>query len=176
MSEFGSVSAPLLAAVFAWAGLAKARRRAATAASFSALGLPAARGLALAVPAAELGIAAALLARPALGATAALLTLAAFSAVLGSALRRGAAVACGCFGTAGARRVSDVDLFRNAALALLAAPALAVWQPSAPTLPALIAVTGAAAAAGVALALLQLRRDTGRLWDNRLAPGPEALL
>jgi hypothetical protein len=116
------VLAVALAAVFAWAAVAKLRRRPATVSSFAAFGLPAPASLAVAVPATELVVAALLVVRPVLGATLALAALAGFSTQLVLARRRGIDAGCGCFG--GVRPAGpNVDLARNA---VLAAAALAI--------------------------------------------------
>ncbi|MGE0795170.1 MAG: MauE/DoxX family redox-associated membrane protein [Acidimicrobiia bacterium] len=114
-----SLLAAGLAAVFAWAAVAKLRRRDATAASFAAAGLPAPAGLAVAVPVGELALAALLLASPLAGATLALAALAGFTTQLVLARRRGVATGCGCFGGAGSS-APGLELARNAALATVA--------------------------------------------------------
>lgn len=113
----GELLAVALAAVFAWAGAAKAVDRRATARSFRALGLPGAAVLTTGVPVAELALAAGLVLVPAAAAPLAVALLAAFSVVLGRALHDGVAVGCGCFGTARRGPVSARDLVRNAVLA-----------------------------------------------------------
>jgi uncharacterized membrane protein YphA (DoxX/SURF4 family) len=112
-----------LAAVFAWAAVAKLRRRPATVRSFAASGLPAPDVLAVAVPAGEIVLAAVLVASPAAGATLALAVLAGFTTQLLLARRRGVDTGCGCFG--GARPAApDVELARNAVLAAVAVAVL----------------------------------------------------
>jgi uncharacterized membrane protein YphA (DoxX/SURF4 family) len=110
----------VLAAVFAWAGAAKAVDRRATARSFRALGLPGEVVLTTGVPVAELLLAAGLVLAPAAAAPVALGLLTAFTVVLGRALRDGVAVGCGCFGTARRGAVSGRDLARNGVLAAMA--------------------------------------------------------
>ena len=173
MSGFGTAAAAVLVAVFVWAALAKARAPDATRRTAAALGLPAARHVAVLLPVAEAGVALLLLLRPRAGAVAALLLLAVFSALLVAALRRGVKVACGCFGTTSTAVVSAADLVRNALLAGLAVLALADPVPRAPELPAVIGVVTAAVTGWVLLGLVALRRDTGRLWDNTVPPRPE---
>jgi uncharacterized membrane protein YphA (DoxX/SURF4 family) len=109
-----------LAAVFAWAGAAKAVDRRATARSFRALGLPGDALLTTGVPVVELVLAAGLVLVPAAAAPLAFGLLVAFSVVLGRALREGVPVGCGCFGTARRGPVSARDLLRNAVLAAVA--------------------------------------------------------
>jgi hypothetical protein len=121
----GDVLAIALAAVFAWAGAAKAVDRDTTARSFRALGLPGRALLTTGVPVAELLLAAGLVLVPAAAAPVAVGLLVAFSVVLGRALRDRVAMGCGCFGTARRGPVSGRDLVRNAVLAA-AAVAVAV--------------------------------------------------
>jgi len=158
--DLGMAAACVLAATFAWAGAAKLGRPADTAAGFRALGLSRAPALARIVPAVELLLAVALLAAPRLGGAAALALLAAFSAVLVHALRRGVEVRCACFGQAGGPPLSFVDLVRNGllgGLALLALPA--GFEPHVPALSA-SALVAAATLAGSGLLLLLRRRHT----------------
>jgi hypothetical protein len=138
----GDILAIALAAVFAWAGAAKAVDRAATARSFRALGLPGGALFTTGVPAAELVLAAGLVLVPAAAAAVAFGLVVAFSVVLARALRDGVAMGCGCFGTARRGPVSGRDLVRNAVLAVVA---LAV---------SVIGDTGAFAAAAGALGLV----------------------
>lgn len=162
-AEIGTVAAWLLAGVFAWAGAAKARRPLDTAAALRRLGLPAARPLAVAVPGVELGLALVLVVRPAAGGVAALVLLAAFSAVIGRAVRLQLDVGCGCFGSARNGPVSGVELLRNGLLAVLALAALAAPAPVTPDLPALVTATSAAVVGLVVLALVEVRRAGGAL-------------
>lgn len=175
MSGVGYVAACVTAGVLAWAGVAKWQRPKGTAASFAGLGLPAPKVLARAVPVAELCVAAALVVAPRVGAVAALVLLAAFTAVLAGAVRRGVGVGCACFGStaAAARPVSGVELVRNGGLLVLAATALAAREPMAPALEDVILVSTAVVVGVVGLAALDLRRSIGRVWDNRLAGEPE---
>lgn len=169
MQDVGTISAVLLAAVFALAGGGKLRRRRSTARAFADLGLPAPASLAVAVPAAELILAALLLARPRAGGAVALLALAAFSAVVARATRAGTGARCGCFGSASARPVSFGDLVRNALLAVAALAALAAPKAVGPTLEATVLVTAGAVAGLLVLALFRLHDEVGAVWDNRLA-------
>jgi len=164
VGEIGSAAAVVLAAVFGVAGAAKAARPRRTARAFAGLGVPLPGLLARVAPAAELLLAAALLVRPRLGGGAALVALAAFSAVLAAALRRGERVSCGCFGAAGSAPVSAADLVRNALLGVLAAAALAVPGPAGvPGLAGIVAATAALVAGLVTVALVRLRATTGPL-------------
>jgi hypothetical protein len=164
MTEIGRAAALVLAGVFLAAGVVKGLRPGVTAVAFRGLGLPGAGVLARVVPVAEAGLAVLLVLAPRVGAVAALLALAAFSAVLRAALRRGTAVACGCFGAAGTAPVSAVDLVRNGLLGLGALAALAAGEAGL-SLPAVLAVLTATAAAVVVLALLRLRLAVGPLFS-----------
>ena len=119
----GDVLAIALAAVFAWAGAAKAVDRTTTARSFRALGLPAVTALTTVVPVTELVLAAGLVLVPGVAAPLALAVLVGFTVHLVRARRAGVTVGCGCFGTARRGPVSGRDLVRNA---VLGAAALAV--------------------------------------------------
>lgn len=179
MSDLGQAAALVLAGVFAWAGVAKARQPGPTAASFDGLGLPRPRALARVVPAVELGVAVAMVVAPVPAAWAALVLLAAFSVVLIRAVARGATVTCACFGGgsgAGAdtRPVSSLELVRNGGLgglALVASGAgggTALW----PSLPASVIVTVLVALVRVAFAAVELRQQGGHLLATPL-PGEE---
>lgn len=170
MSDIGSGAALLLAGVFAVAGIAKLRRRAATAATFRALRLPAAGPAAVAVPVAELAVAGLLLALPAVGAALALAALIAFIGVLATALRRDEPVSCGCFGSAGDDPVTAADLVRNALLVAAAAVAMTAGTRGLPSLPAAVAVSAAAVIGLVVVALVRVRLATGTgLFDTAAA-------
>ena len=169
MNAVATIAAALLGGVLAVAGGAKLRRRPATAGAFASMGLPFPGALATAVPAAELALAALLVVRPRAGGTAALVTLAVFSAVLARAATSGAGVSCGCFGAAHDRPVAARDLVRNGLLAIAATMALAAPTPVRPTLEALVLVTSATVTGLVVLALVDLRSLVGAVWDNRSA-------
>jgi hypothetical protein len=132
MSDFGYASAVVLAAVFVRAGVAKGLRPRETVAGFVALGVPNPGATARVVPVAELVLAVMLLSSPRPGGVAALVLLAAFSALLGGAVRRGMTAGCNCFGAARVDPVSGVDLLRNGLLAVLAAAALLAPGPRIP--------------------------------------------
>jgi uncharacterized membrane protein YphA (DoxX/SURF4 family) len=151
----------VLAAVLVWAGAAKLARPATTAASFEALGVPAPRALARAVPVAELALSAALLAAPRPGAAASLAVLAAFTAVLARALARGTTAGCACFGSPSAEPVSASDLVRNGLLAALALTALAA-PPTDPSLPSPAAATVVLVATAAGAALVRVSRGRRR--------------
>ena len=162
-------AALVVAGVLFWAGIAKRARPRSTAASFAALGLPAPGALARAVPLVELGVAAVLVVQPRFGAVAALVLLGSFTVVLGVAVRRGVGVGCACFGSARARPVSTVEVVRNVGLMGFATVAVAADGPAAPDVEAVVAVTTAFLVGLLALALVDLRREVGAVWANRLA-------
>lgn len=160
MDRLGYACAVLLAAVFVRAGAAKLARPAATASSFAALGVPAARPVARAVPAVELLVAAALLAAPRAGAIGALALLAPFTAVLARAVRAGSETPCNCFGAARADPVSWVEVTRNVLLGVLAVAGLSAPRPVVPGVGA--AATAAALFVAGYGALVASRRRPGR--------------
>jgi hypothetical protein len=139
----------MLALVLAWAAWAKARSRGATAAAFAALHLPGPAVLAVAVPAAEAVTAVALVARPAVGAYAALVLLLLFTVVLVGTLAGGRRAPCACFG---AGRAGDgagaADVLRNGLLGGLAVVATGSLHPMRPSAAAALGV-GLATAAGL---------------------------
>jgi uncharacterized membrane protein YphA (DoxX/SURF4 family) len=175
MSEVAYVGALALATVFAWAGVAKLRQPAVTAATFRTLRLPAHRVLARAVPVIELALAALLVAAPRLGGPVAMTLLVAFTLLLARRLSQGETVSCGCFGSARQDPIAATDLVRNGLLVALAAVVAAAAVPAVPDLAALVAGTAAIAIGAVALALVDVRVTTGRLLDNTVPTGPEGL-
>jgi hypothetical protein len=112
--------------------------------------------LVAATVAAEAATAGLLLAYPRIGFPLALLMLAAFSALLGRALRRPVRVPCGCFGRS-ATPVGAEHLIRNAVLAAVAVTGLVGTLAAAPA--PLSGGTVAWAAVGVALALAVVGLD-----------------
>jgi hypothetical protein len=170
MASVGYLAALVLAALFAWAGVAKLGARRRTTRTFRALGLPAPDGLAVAVPAIELALALGLVVVPGWAAAGALALLAAFSLFLARAVRAGVDVGCGCFGSAGSEPVSFVELVRNGLLGIAAAAALAAPHPVAPSLAAVLVAGAALAIAGLVLALAELKRTVGHVWKMDL-PG-----
>jgi uncharacterized membrane protein YphA (DoxX/SURF4 family)/thiol-disulfide isomerase/thioredoxin len=129
---------------------------------------------AVALPIAELAMAAALLAQPLAiwGAAAALLLLLAFTGAIVNALARGDAPDCGCFGTLQSAAVGRRQVIRNAVLAALAVfvatagPGPAIVEHGASAAIALL--LGAATCALLALAL-QLWRERGGLREQLTA-------
>jgi protein-disulfide isomerase len=159
----------VLAAVFASAGIAKARRPAATAETAQALGVPRPLGRPLGVllPGVELALAVWLVsgrgARSA--AVAAALVLIAFSLVLLRALRAGRRPACNCFGATSTEPIGPGTLARNGALVLVAAlGATSTASVAIDWTPALaVALAAAALAATSGAGLLLVLRQNGRL-------------
>lgn len=164
-ADVGYAAALVVAAVYLVAGVAKLSDRPSTASTFAALGVPAPRPMATLVPLAEIGLGAGLVVAPRPAAAAALAVVAAFTAVLGRALRAGVRVGCGCFGTARREPISFVEVVRNGLLAVATAVALLAPAPRWPGLAAVVAVTAATAAAAVVLALCEVRRATGSLFS-----------
>lgn len=121
MSGVASIAASVLAAVFGWAALAKAVRHRPTVDAFAALGLPRPELLAVGVPVIEVVVAAALLARPAVGGALALALLAAFTLVVVRGVLSGTSNGCGCFGARRVEPVGPADVVRNGLLAAFAA-------------------------------------------------------
>ena len=155
-------AALVLAGVLAWAGVAKLARPRTTAAAFAALGVPGAQ----VVPWVALVVAAALVAWPSGGGWAAAVLLSAFAAVLVRAWRRG--VGCACFGGAPSQPAGMREVVRNLGLLGLAVLATRA-RPGVPGLAEVVLVTTAVALGAVGLAVVSVRREVGRIWDNRLA-------
>lgn len=149
----GYAAAVALAAVFAIAAIAKLRDLAATARDFEGLGLPRAVFFSRMVPLAELAIVALLLIVPAVGAIAALITLAFFTTFLVGRLRAGVHAPCACFGASRPAPISVLDIVRNFGLMMLAAAALAADRPTHVTIGDALVVLVAVVAFGGALRL-----------------------
>jgi peroxiredoxin len=173
----------LLAAVFAFAAVAKLGRTAETESTGEAFGFPVhlRRPVAVALPAIELLIAGALLpaASAPYAAVAATLLLAAFSFAIARVLIRGEEVECNCFGSLGDDRITRSTLVRDLVLlvpaTLIAAagwgdagPSAVAWVGEVDVTAAVAIVAGlalVAAVAGLALAW-QLMRQNGRLLER----------
>jgi hypothetical protein len=173
----------LLAAVFALAAAAKLSRRGETESTLDAFGVLAGlrRPVAVALPLAELAVAAALLfpgTAPFAG-VAAFLLLLTFSAAVARTLARGEQVDCNCFGSLGPSQISRWTLVRNLAFLVPAAVvAGAGWSDPGASAVAWIggldatAAVGALAAVALAVAVLgfalawQLMRQNGRLLER----------
>jgi hypothetical protein len=147
----------VLASVFAWAAVAKGARRHETVAAFDGLGVPAPAVVAVAVPVGELGVAAALVARPDVGGALALAALAAFTLVIVLALRRGADTGCGCFGSRHSAPVNPSDVVRNGLLAAFAVIATGARHLVAPSVADVLVGIGAVGVAGALLGVAQRR-------------------
>jgi peroxiredoxin len=159
----------ILAAVFAVAAVAKLADRSGTRRSLEGFGVPSAAAghLAVAVPGAELLVAAALVpvATAWAGALAATALLAGFAGAVALALVRGVEADCHCFGRLSSEKVGWSTLVRNLLLVGLAAfVAIAGADDAGASVPAWVG--GVALAAGVALNfafLFQLMQQNGRL-------------
>lgn len=172
MRGAGYLSAVILACVFAWAGSSKLRHGDRAAEAFRAMHLPAPMILSKGVALLELALAFLLLTAPSLGGPLALVVLLAFTLVLGRSIRAGGNARCGCFGTARQKPVSWVELVRNGLLAMLAVGAMFAGPPGPPSLPAAVLVTSAVVSGALIVALCDLRREAGAIWNNRLAWEP----
>lgn len=172
MAEVSYAAALVLAVVFAWAGVAKLRRRPATARAFAALGLASPQALSVGVPLAELALAVGLVIVPAVAGVAALAVLAGFTTFLALSVLRGDPVGCGCFGTASAARAGAAELVRNGFLA-----AAAVMAATAPgrVLPGPAALATVAAAAVVAAAVVRAVSRRSVIHPGRQGPAPGSL-
>lgn len=124
MNAVAFAGALVLAGVLVYAGIAKFAAHDATRAAFAGLGLPAPAALAWVVPGVEVATALALVARPRLGAAAALVLLGAFTVLLVVRLARDEPGECACFGTGVGARVSWGTVGRNLVLAAIAAAVL----------------------------------------------------
>jgi hypothetical protein len=173
VGDLGYGTAVILAAVFAAAALAKARRPAATARSLADFGVPRPALVARGLPVVEAALAVALLVVPAPAAWAALATLLVFSAVLGAGRRRGVTTPCACLGGGAGEEVPSpsAELLRNGILAAGAVVATGAGSPAWPGLPVVVTATAAAAVAAVAVAAVRLRDVTGFLVR---VPWPDA--
>lgn len=167
VSDIGYAAALVLAAVFAWSGIAKLAQRQRTTTTFTDLGIPGAPLLGTALPVVEVLLAVALVVAPGVAAYAALALITAFTTVLVRTLRRGLRVACGCFGSASAEPVSAVDVVRNVLLGVAALAATAATGPGVPDSTAALVVAAATAGGGLALADARRRTAGGRLRAGR---------
>ena len=167
----------LLAAVFATAGAGKLLDPAGSRRALEDFGVPA-RLAALgriALPAIELGVAAALVVRPSArwGAIAAVALLVAFIVVIANALARGRAPDCHCFGQIHSEPAGVSTLARNGALAALAAlvvgrgpgPSVDAWLTARSTseLALLLTAAGAIGAGAFVVRSWTQRRTLERL-------------
>ena len=169
LAALASLAAMLLALVFATAAVTKLIAPKAAASEFSDLGLPSPGLLARLVPAVELTVAAALIVRPPLGATAAAILLCAFTAVLIATIRSGRTVSCGCLGALSRQPVTAATVARNFAFLAMTGLAAAVPSLSVPDLPAVMVMTLSCALAGLVVQLMATRQTIGRIWSVELA-------
>lgn len=147
----------LLAAVFAVAAVSKWRDLPGTARAMAAFGLPRPWVVARMTPGVEAALAVGLVLTPAGSAVLALALLSAFTVLLVTRLRRGAAgVPCGCFGGWGASVLSWVDVVRNAALMGVAVLAISGDMPRRPGVGAVMLIV--AAVGGMAALVRELRK------------------
>jgi hypothetical protein len=156
----GTVMAVVSAVVWALAAGGKVVRHRETVTAFAGLELPAAGALAVAVPAAELAVAAALLVRPAAGGAAGLCLLVVFTAVIVRALARGVDTGCGCFGSRRPSPLGPADVVRNGLLAAFALLATGARRLTAPSAGDVLVGVAAVVVAGAILGVAQ-RRLTG---------------
>ena len=177
MSFAASLSAMVLAGVFAVAAIAKLLDRAGTRETLGEFGVPARAAApgAVALPLLELAVAIALVpsATAVWGAVAGLATLLVFTAAIAVTVARGAAPDCNCFGGLTRTTVGRATLVRNALLAAVAAFAAGAGTEGAVAwirdavaddrvwVIAIVALT--AIALGLAWFAWQLLRQNGRL-------------
>jgi thiol-disulfide isomerase/thioredoxin len=181
IAALGLAARVVLFAVFALAGVTKLADRAGTARAAAAFGAPRrlAGPLAIAIPVAELAVAALVLpaATAVAGAAGAVALLAAFSSAIAITLAQGRSIDCHCFGSARSAPISAKTLARNAGLAAVAAIAFAASLAVSPlsavawigrlegaVLVAVAATTLAVAIlVGASLAFLSLLRSYGNV-------------
>jgi thiol-disulfide isomerase/thioredoxin len=151
----------LLGGIFAIAALAKLTDRDGARRAVTAFGVPrvAAAPVGWALIATEVGVAALLAAQPSIGAVAALIALAGFSAVVLASLARGRRLDCHCFGRLSAGPLGWTTLARNGFFAALAA---------------FVALDGQFAWALTASAAAMLALWLGPAWRRRWASRPGA--
>ncbi len=171
IAQLGVVAGVALAVVFVAAAIAKARDLAGFRAALAGYGwLPGGSlaPLAVAVPSLELTCATLLLvpaSRPG-GAVLALTLLLAFTVALASAVARGRAVDCGCFGGGGADEpASWLSIVRNSLLAAVAVLAIA-FRPADGAVSAAAVLSGA----GVGLLIVLADRALAVFRRNWLRP------
>lgn len=158
-------AALVVAGALAAAGVVKLVDRQRTAAGFERLGLPRPVAWSWAVPIVELAVALTLVTFPGWGGVVAFALLSGFTVYLAGLVRSGRAVPCACFGSAGDRAVSSVDLVRNGLL-LGAAAAAATHDGRLGFDLSTVAVAAVAGAAGAVL-LRELARRWGRGGTGR---------
>jgi hypothetical protein len=149
LSVVAFLVAVALATIFGMAAAAKLADRPATARGFRALGLPSPYPLAVLVPFIEMGLAGLLVIVPNVGAGAAVVLLALFSALIAGRLAQGLHAPCACFGGSGGP-LSWRHLVRNAGLLFAALIVVVGWKGGSPspvaTVAGLVVVAGISAA------------------------------
>jgi peroxiredoxin/uncharacterized membrane protein YphA (DoxX/SURF4 family) len=173
----------VLAVVFAAAGAAKLSRPAVSRETAVQFGLPRRLAfVAIAIPVAELAVAALLLpSRPAwAGGIAALTLLAVFTAAVAAQLARGRRPACNCFGTVHAKPIGPMTLARNTGLLGCAAAVVAGGRASAgpsaiawagdPMLAAVVGLSLVAAAQAWLLVIVLRRHGRALVRLDELEP------
>jgi hypothetical protein len=159
----------LVAVVFAVAAVTKAISPTTTSLDLAALGVPFPALGARVLPIAELVIVGLLVARPPLGAAAALAALVVFTAFIMRAVRAGTSVSCGCLGSLSDEPVSMTTVARNGVLIAMGSVALVVPESVIPDLGSALAAVSLVLIAMVAVQLLALRYRIGRVWSVSLA-------
>lgn len=129
----GYTAAVATAIIFLVAALAKMRDFNKTAREFDDLGLRHPDFFARIVPLTEIAITALLIIVPAVGAIAALVTLAFFTTFLLGRLRQGVRAPCACFGAISNAPLGPSTIVRNVLFFVLAATSLLAERPVSPT-------------------------------------------
>jgi hypothetical protein len=167
LSELSSPAALGAAAMFLYAAVAKLRSPSSTRAAVAGFGLPA--PIATLLAPLELVTALLLLAAPRVGGALAATLLVSFTAVVLAALRRGAAVRCGCFGGTDQRPVGPDTVARNGFLiALVVICLLGSSRLRAPSLPAVLTLGAYGAVALMSVALVRVRSEIGTLFGQSI--------
>jgi len=129
----GYAAAVATAIIFLVAALAKLRNINKTAQEFDDLGLRHPEFFARIVPFAEIAITALLIIVPAVGAIAAMVTLAFFTTFLVGRLRKGVRAPCACFGAISNAPLGPSTIVRNVLFFVLAATSLLATKPVSPS-------------------------------------------
>ncbi len=174
--ELGPVAVLFSAVLFALAATTKLIDRQSTVDDFQALGVPWPKAVATLVPPIELAIAITIMFRPALGAILGCLALIAFTGVVAAAIRSGRRVTCGCLGPLSKEPISVRTLGRNAILTSIVALAGTTpsdgWALRLPSGQVVLVVGLTVGLAVLAVELVRLRAQLGRLWSVSLAGEP----
>ena len=168
LTELASPAALFAAAIFLIAASAKLQSRSSTRSAVEGFGLPTVVAFLLAPV--ELITAFALLLRPRVGASIAIVLLTMFTTVVVRTLRRGISVRCGCFGGSDQRPVGVETIIRNVfLLALVLIPLSTPGTIMRPTLPATLVIGTGTVSAMLVIAIVQLSRDVGTVFGQRLS-------